>query len=92
MIETTIVPIVKNKSGHLSDSSIYRPIALATIVSKMFESVLLFNPIRSDLRAGGGIKKPTLIISITSNGAFIKLGILIIYIMILSNIQLEIGK
>ena len=41
MIETTIVPIVKNKSGNLSDSSNYRPIALATIVSKMFESVLL---------------------------------------------------
>ena len=39
MIETTIVPIVKNKSGNLSDSSNYRPIALATIISKMFESV-----------------------------------------------------
>ena len=42
MIETTIVPIVKNKSGNLSDSSNYRLIAHATIVSKMFESVLLF--------------------------------------------------
>ena len=42
MIETTIVLIVKNKSGNLSDSSNYRPIALATSVSKMFESVLLF--------------------------------------------------
>ena len=42
MIETTIVPIVKNKSGNLSDSRNYRPIELATIVSKMFESVLLF--------------------------------------------------
>ena len=41
MIETTIVPIVKNKSGNLSDSNNYRPIALATIVSKMLESVLL---------------------------------------------------
>ena len=41
MIETTIVLIVKNKSGNLSDSSNYRPIALATIISKMFESVLL---------------------------------------------------
>ena len=30
--ETTIVPIVKNKSGNLSDSNNYRPIALATIV------------------------------------------------------------
>ena len=33
LIETTIVPIVKNKSGNLSDSNNYRPIALATIVS-----------------------------------------------------------
>ena len=41
MIETTIVPIVKNMSGNLSDSSNYRPIALATIITKMFESVLL---------------------------------------------------
>ena len=57
--------------------------------------ILYAYPIRDilyRLRAGGGIKKPTPIISITSNGAFIKLGILIIYIIILSNIQLEIGK
>ena len=32
LIETTIAPIVKNKSGNLSDSNNYRPIALATIV------------------------------------------------------------
>ena len=43
MIETTIVPIAKNKSGNLLDSSNCRPIALATIVSNMFESVLLFS-------------------------------------------------
>ena len=41
-IETTIVPIVKNESGNSTDSSNYRPIALATFVSKMFDSVLLF--------------------------------------------------
>ena len=41
LIETTIIPIVKNKSGNLSDSNNYRPIALATIVSKILESVLL---------------------------------------------------
>ena len=41
VIETTIVPIVKNKSGNLSDSNNYSFIALATIVSKMLESVLL---------------------------------------------------
>ena len=41
MIGTTIVPIVKNKGGNVTDSNNYRPIALATIVFKLFESVLL---------------------------------------------------
>ena len=41
MIRTTIVPIVNNKCGNLSESINYRPIALATIISKVFESVLL---------------------------------------------------
>ena len=41
MIETIIVPIVKNKCGNLSDSNNYRPIALATIMSKLFESAML---------------------------------------------------
>ena len=39
---TIIVPIVKNESVILSDSNSYRPIEPATIVSKMFGSVLLF--------------------------------------------------
>ena len=41
LIKTTIVPIVKNKAGDLSDSTNYRPIAIATITSKLLESVLL---------------------------------------------------
>ena len=41
MIKTTIAPIVENKCGHLSESSNYKLIALATIISKVFESVLL---------------------------------------------------
>ena len=41
MIETIIVPIVKNKCRNLSDSNNYRPIALATIMSKLFESAIL---------------------------------------------------
>ena len=41
MIEATIVPIIKNKCGNLADSNNYMPIAIATIVSKLFESVIL---------------------------------------------------
>ena len=36
MIETSVVPIVKNKCGNLCDSNNYRPIALATLMSKFF--------------------------------------------------------
>ena len=41
MIETVIVPNVKNMCGNLSDSNNYRPIVLATIMSKLFESAIL---------------------------------------------------
>ena len=41
MVETIIVPIVKNKCGNLCDSNNYKPIALATLISKLFESVRL---------------------------------------------------
>ena len=41
MIETIIVRIVMNKCENLSDSNNYRRIALATIMSKLFESVIL---------------------------------------------------
>ena len=41
LIKTTIVPIVTNKAGNFSDSNNYRSIAIATITSKLPESVLL---------------------------------------------------
>ena len=41
LIKTTIVPIVKNKAGDLSDSNNYGPIAIAIITSKLLESGLL---------------------------------------------------
>ena len=40
LIKTTIVPMVKNKAGDLSDSNNYRPIAIANITAKLLESVL----------------------------------------------------
>ena len=36
MMTTIIAPIIKNKSGDLSDNN-YRPIALATVASKLFD-------------------------------------------------------
>ena len=41
LMETTMFPIVKNKCCNLSDSNNYRPIAIATITSKVLESVIL---------------------------------------------------
>ena len=41
LIETTIVPIIKNKAGDLSSGNNYRPIALANVISKVFESLIL---------------------------------------------------
>ena len=41
LLESVIVPLVKNKCGNLSDSNNYRPIAIANCISKVFEGVLL---------------------------------------------------
>ena len=41
LIETTIVPIIKNKAGNLSSGNNYRPIALANVMSKVFESLII---------------------------------------------------
>ena len=41
MMQTTIVPLLKNKSGDISDASNYRAIALSNCMSKLLESVLL---------------------------------------------------
>ena len=41
LIETTIVPNIKNKAGNLSTGNNYRPIALANVMSKVFESLIL---------------------------------------------------
>ena len=40
-LNTTIVPICKNKNGNMSDISNYRPVAVATVVSKLLEHFIL---------------------------------------------------
>ena len=41
MMTTIIAPIIKNKSGNVSDNNNYRPIVLATVASKLFVSLIL---------------------------------------------------
>ena len=40
-LNTTIVPICKKKNGNMSDTSNYRPVAVATVVSKLLEHFIL---------------------------------------------------
>ena len=42
IIKSIITPLVKNKCGNLADKNNYRPIALSSISSKVFEHVILF--------------------------------------------------
>ena len=39
-LETVINPIFKNRNGNVQDGFNYRPIALATVISKLFEHVI----------------------------------------------------
>jgi len=36
-MQTVIVPICKNKNGDISDAGNYRPVSIATIISKLLE-------------------------------------------------------
>lgn len=40
MIRTVVIPVVKNKISDITDKNNYRPISLATVVSKVFDSML----------------------------------------------------
>ncbi|XP_047528955.1 uncharacterized protein LOC125065420 [Vanessa atalanta] len=39
-MRTIVLPIVENKTGDQADKNNYRPISLATVISKVFDSVL----------------------------------------------------
>ncbi|CAG9094257.1 unnamed protein product [Plutella xylostella] len=39
-MKTIVVPVVKNRTGDLSDSNNYRPISLATVIAKVLDSLL----------------------------------------------------
>lgn len=41
MLDSVIIPLVKNRCGDLSDKNNYRPIALSSVLSKVFETVIL---------------------------------------------------
>ena len=41
MINSIIVPFVKNRCGNLTDKNSYRPIALSSITSKVFVHIIL---------------------------------------------------
>lgn len=40
MMRTVVVPIIKSKTGDISDANNYRPISLATVLSKVLDSLL----------------------------------------------------
>ena len=40
-MKTSLVPIIKGKTGDISDSNNYRPITLVTAASKLFEVCIL---------------------------------------------------
>ena len=42
-LNTTIVPICKNKNGNMSDISNYRPVTVPRVVSKLLEHFILYN-------------------------------------------------
>ena len=41
MVNSVIIPIIKNKSGDFTDKNNYRPIALSSTISKVFEHTIV---------------------------------------------------
>ena len=49
-LNTTIVPICKNKNGNITHTSKYRPVAVATVVSKLLEQLVLASLLSLELQ------------------------------------------
>ena len=41
LMDTILVPLVKDKNGNLNDKDNYRPLAITCIISKIFEVLIL---------------------------------------------------
>ena len=41
MLSVLIVPVIKDKAGNINSKDNYRPIALASIISKIIETIML---------------------------------------------------
>ena len=41
ILETVIIPVIKNKSGDATDKHNYRPLAISTTMSKVLELLML---------------------------------------------------
>ena len=41
MIETTLVPLIKDKAGDLCDKSNYCPIGLCSVLSEILEAIIM---------------------------------------------------
>ena len=44
MPQSVIIPIIINKSGDFTDKNNHRPIALSSIISKVFEHIFIIRP------------------------------------------------
>ncbi len=42
LISVILIPVIKEKTGKINSKANYRPIALASIISKLFENILLY--------------------------------------------------
>ena len=47
MINSVINPIIKNKSGDFTENNNYRPFAISSIISEVFEHIIIIRPLKN---------------------------------------------